>query len=67
MISKLNKEGFTTKACKQFYFAHVLETLRNLRDKYFETTGLDRLKGCIRYNRFARADETAFENLLTRS
>ncbi|XP_028394270.1 uncharacterized protein LOC114545159 [Dendronephthya gigantea] len=42
MISKLHKEGFTSKATQQFYFAHVLETLRNIRDKYLETHGLEK-------------------------
>ena len=40
MLAKRSKEGLTSKSTKQFYFEHVLETLRSLRDKYFESTGL---------------------------
>ncbi len=40
MLAKRSREGLTKKSSKQFYFAHVLETLRSLRDKYFESTGL---------------------------
>ena len=38
-LSKREKEGFSKKSSQQFYFAHVLETLRNLRDKYLECGG----------------------------
>ena len=40
MLAKRSKEGLTSKSTKQFYFEYVLETLRSLRDKYFESTGL---------------------------
>ena len=40
MLAKRSKEGLTSKSTKQFYFEHVLTTLRSLRDKYFESTGL---------------------------
>ena len=40
VLAKRSKEGLTSKSTKQFYFAHVLETLRSLRDKYFESAGL---------------------------
>ena len=35
------KEGLCfTKSSQQFYFAHVLETLRHLRDMYFDSKGI---------------------------
>ena len=40
VLAKRSKEGLASKSIKQFYFAHVLETLRSLRDKYFESDGL---------------------------
>ena len=40
MLAKHSKEGLTSKSTKQFYFEHVLETLRSLREKYFESTGI---------------------------
>ena len=36
LAAKRSKEGLTFKSAKQFYFQRVLETLRCLRDKYFE-------------------------------
>ena len=40
-IAKRKKEGLCfTKSSQQFYFAHVLETLRHLRDKYFDSKGI---------------------------
>ena len=40
VLAKRSKEGLASKSTKQFYFAHVLETLRSLKDKYFESDGL---------------------------
>ena len=40
VLAKRSKEGLTSKSTKQFYFVHVLETLRSLRDYYFESAGL---------------------------
>ena len=40
MLAKRSKEGLTGKSVQQFYFAHVLETLKSIRDKYFESKGL---------------------------
>ena len=41
MIAKRGKEGLCIKkASKRFYFNHILDTLRNLRAKIFETTGV---------------------------
>lgn len=36
LLSKRNKEGLGKKSSQQFYFAHILEVLRKLREKYFE-------------------------------
>ncbi len=42
MLAKRSKEGLTSKSTQQFYFAHVLETLRSIRDRYFESNGLNK-------------------------
>lgn len=43
ILAKSAKEGLlTSKASRQFYFAHILETLRSIRDKYYETNGLQK-------------------------
>ena len=39
-LTKRKKEGLCTQYNQKFYFVHILETLRKLRDKYFETKGL---------------------------
>jgi hypothetical protein len=39
-----SKEGFDKKSSEKFYFPHVLETLCNLRDKYFESGGLEKVR-----------------------
>lgn len=44
LLAKCEKEGLTKKSSQQFYFAHVLETLRNLRDKYFESSGIHKAR-----------------------
>ena len=44
VLAKRSKEGLTSKSTKQFYFAHVLETLRSLRDKYFESAALIKIR-----------------------
>ena len=40
LFSKRAKEGLTTKSSQQFRLAYVLETLRNLRQKYLESKGV---------------------------
>ena len=41
MIAKRGKKGLCMKkASQRFYFNHILDTLRNLRAKIFETTGV---------------------------
>ena len=42
ILAKRSKEGLSGKSTEKFYFAHVLETLRGIRDRYFETTGLNK-------------------------
>lgn len=44
ILKTRSKEGFDKKSSQKFYFAHVLETLRNLRDKYFESSGLEKAR-----------------------
>jgi hypothetical protein len=39
MLAKRSKEGLAGKSTRQFYFAHILETLRSIRDRYFESKG----------------------------
>ena len=40
LFSKRAKEGLTTKSSQQFRLAYVLETLRNLHQKYLEAKGV---------------------------
>ena len=37
-LAKTAKEGLTSKSSKKFYFALILETLRNLKAKHFESS-----------------------------
>ena len=43
-ILKTRSKGFNKKSSEKFYFAHVLETLHNLRDKHFESSGLEKVR-----------------------
>lgn len=53
ILKRRMKEGFDKKSCKKFYFAHILETLRNLRDKYFESRGLEKVRHLHNFVLFA--------------
>jgi len=45
MIAKRSKEGLCMKKRSQeFYFNHILDTLRNLRSKIFETAGIQKAR-----------------------
>jgi hypothetical protein len=46
MITKRNREGICTMKGSQqrFYFNHILDTIRNLRDKIFETSGIQKAR-----------------------
>ncbi len=45
MIEKRNREGISMKTSSQrFYFNHILDTIRNLRDKMFETSGIQKAR-----------------------
>lgn len=44
ILARQSKEGLTKKSTQQFYFAHILEVLRNLRTNYLESSGIKKAR-----------------------